>query len=109
MGDTNFFAGVVQILEAPKQHYINSSFTVTVARAAIPLKYGKIQLIHLNFWGFLSKNSYKRNDYILVEGYLSLRDELPRSIFRPASKQVTITALKVRPFFLYLNYDFRHV
>jgi len=101
MGDTNFFSGVVQILETPKQHFVNNSFNVTVARAAIPLKYGKMQLIHLNFWGALTKNSYKSNDYILVEGYISLRDELPQSIFKSTSKQVTLTVLKVRPFFIF--------
>jgi hypothetical protein len=41
---------------------------------------------------------YKINDYILIEGYLSLRDKRGSNLIAQPSKQIEITVLKLYPF-----------
>ena len=56
-------------------------------------------IINLVFWGKLSQdiaNYYKIGDYIIIEGYLSLRDKKMLT----NSKKVEITVVKVYPFLL---------
>ena len=105
MGDTNYFSGIVKILENPKQKFVTKSTAVTTFRVEVPQN-RKNKLISLMFWGNLGRevyDFYKPNDYILVEGYLSLRSKTKEKFENRKPKQVTITVLKVYPILLNPN------
>jgi hypothetical protein len=102
MGDTNYFSGIVRIMETPKQHFVKNNTAITTFRVEVPQNRNN-KLISLVFWGKLGgdvKDFYRSKDYILIEGYISLRDKkLQRVMSRPL-KQTTITVLKVSPILL---------
>jgi single-stranded DNA-binding protein len=105
MGDTNYFSGIVKVLENPTQTFFNDKISVTKFRVEIP-QIRKNKIITLVFWGNLARevqNYYQINDYILIEGYLSIRNKKNLNLITKNSKQVTITVLKVYPFLLKSN------
>ena len=103
MSDTNYIGGVIKILESPKQKILKNNILVTKFRAQIP-QLKNTRIVTLSFWGNLARDVvtyYKVNDYLIIEGYLSLRNKkknLNRTILK--SKKVEITVLKVYPFLL---------
>ena len=95
MTDTNYLSTIVRILETPKEKIIKNNITVTQFRARIP-QFRTTRIIKLVFWGKLAHDVaeyYKSNDYILVEGYISL-------LKKKSNKKVKIVVLKVYPFLL---------
>jgi single-stranded DNA-binding protein len=105
MGDTNYFSGIVKVLENPTQTFFSDKISVTKFRVEIP-QIRKNKIITLVFWGNLARevqNYYQINDYILIEGYLSIRNKKNLNLITKNSKQVTITVLKVYPFLLKSN------
>ena len=98
MGDTNYISGIVKILENPIETTFNKNISITQFRVQLPQIRNNI-IVNLVFWGKLSQDIahyYKINDYIIIEGYLSLRDK--KKLENP--KSVEITVLKVYPFIL---------
>jgi hypothetical protein len=98
MADTNYISGIVKVLENPIETVFNKNIPITQFRVQLPQVRNNI-IINLVFWGKLSQDIihyYKMNDYIIIEGYLSLRDKK----ILENSKNVEITVLKVYPFFL---------
>jgi hypothetical protein len=98
MGDTNYISGIVKILENPIERTFNKNISITQFRVQLPQIRNNI-IVNLVFWGKLSQditNYYKINDYIIIEGYLSLRDKKKLE----NSRSVEITVLKVYPFIL---------
>ena len=98
MGDTNYISSIVKILENPIQTVFNKNIPITQFRVQLPQVRNNI-IINLVFWGKLSQdiaNYYEIDDYIIVEGYLSVRDKK----MLKNSKKVEITVLKVYPFLL---------
>lgn len=105
MGDTNYFSGIVKILETPRQEFIIDQTPVITFRAELP-ENRKNKIIILKFWGNLGndvENFYKVNDYILTEGYISLRSRQNIKTLTKDSKQVVITVLRVYPILLNPN------
>ena len=105
MGDINSIGGIVKILEMPKKKIFNNNISVTQFRVQFP-QIRTTQIVTLIFWGNLARdvaNYYKPNDYILIEGYLSLRDRQLTSLIMKTPKKVCITVFKIYPFLL--NYD----
>ena len=105
MSDTNYIGTVIKILEKPKQKVLKNNILVTKFRAQIP-QLRNTRIVTLSFWGNLArdvKTYYKINDYLIVEGYLSLRDKKNSNSNSLKSKKIEITVLKVYPFFL--SYD----
>jgi hypothetical protein len=101
MGDTNYISGIVKILENPIQTIFDKNIPVTQFRVQLP-QVRNNTIINLTFWGKLGQdivNYYEINDYIIIEGYLSLRN---KKILNN-SKKVEITVLKVYPFLLNYN------
>lgn len=101
MGDTNYISSIVKILETPTQTVFNKNIPITEFRVQLPQVRNNI-IINLVFWGKLSQdivNYYEINDYIIIEGYLSIRDKK----MIKNSKKVEITVLKVYPFLLNYN------
>ena len=98
MGDTNYISGIVKILENPIQTVFNNNIPITRFRVQLP-QVRNNTIINLVFWGKLSQditNYYEIDDYIIIEGYLSLRDKKMINNL----KKVEITVLKVYPFLL---------
>jgi single-stranded DNA-binding protein len=88
-------------LETPKQKICNTNIPVTQFRVQFP-QVRNNTVIHLTFWGNLARdvaNYYKINDYILIEGYISIRNKKALNKIISKSKKVEITVLKVYPFF----------
>ena len=106
MTDMNYMGAIVKILETPKQKLINSNVLVIKFRAQLP-QVRKSRIVKLVIWGKLARavlDYYKINDYILIEGYASLRDNNKISnINKKPLKTVTISVLKVYPFLLNYN------
>ena len=105
MGDTNFMAGIIKILESPKEKVWNNNTISVEFRAQLP-SIRQNQLVKVVFWGNLARDMlhyYKINDYILIEGFLSLRFQSSLSSMGKQSKKVEITVLRVYPFLL--SYD----
>ena len=102
MGDTNLISGIAKILETPKNKSFNSDLPNTQFRVQFP-QVRNTSVVYLTFWGNLARdvaNYYKINDYILIEGYISLRDRDNFNKIISKSKKVEITVLKVYPFVL---------
>jgi|AntRauTorckE5430_2_1112549.scaffolds.fasta_scaffold213365_1 single-stranded DNA-binding protein len=105
MSDTNYIGSVVKILEIPKQKFLANNNAVTEFRVELP-QVRNTTIVHLVFWGNLARDVatyYKINDYILIEGYLSLRDKPTVDLIAQPSKKIKVTVLKVYPFLL--SYD----
>jgi single-stranded DNA-binding protein len=105
MSDTNSISGVVKILETPKQLVLNNNILVTRFRVQFP-QVRNNYIVHLKFWGNLARDVatyYKTNDYILIEGYIALKDKQTRTSKTQMSKKIEITVLKIYPFLL--SYD----
>ena len=103
MVDTNYISGIVKILENPVETVFDNDIAITKFRVQFP-QVRKNIIVNLVFWGNLGRdvvNYYQINDYILIEGYLSLRNnQIPRI---KNSKKFEITVLKVYPFLLSYN------
>ena len=102
MGDTNYFSGIVKILDTPTEKIINDKISSIIFPAEVP-QFRKHKIVFLTFWGNLGrdvKNYYQINDYVLVEGYLSIKTKQSLNLRSTCSNQIRITVLKVYPFLL---------
>ena len=102
MRNTNYIGTIVKILEPPKKKIINSKTLVIKLRVQIP-QVRRVRAVNLIVWGNLAHailNYYKVNDYMLVEGYSSVRIQKTsnKDKRKKPLKKVTITAIKVYPF-----------
>ena len=108
MQSPSYFSGIVKILENPKQKVVNNKIISTKFRVLIPqIRIDKSpKIIVLVFWGNLAsdvKNYYQINDYILIEGYVSIKTNKTTDSMILNSKKIIITILKVYPFLLKSN------
>jgi len=104
MSDTNYIAAIVKILELPKIKIIKNKISVTKFRAQLP-QIRKTQVVEIVIWGNLANDMakyYSKSDYILVEGYLSLR-KFSQPSNRKFLKRARFTVLKAYPFLFSLN------
>jgi hypothetical protein len=106
MSNTNYFSGIVKILENPKQYNVNNQTPLTQFRVEIAQK-RKSSIASLLIWGNLGrdvKKFYTVNDYILIEGYSSIRPKSSQSSNSSISsnnlKQVFITVIRIYPILL---------
>ena len=89
MTDTNYIGSIVKILEDP----VESTGKKLMSRVRVQFPQTQNStIVNLVFWGSLAENValyYKINDYIIIEGYLSICNRKPE-----------ITVFKVYPFLL---------
>jgi single-stranded DNA-binding protein len=102
MINTNYIGSIVKILEKPIQTVFNDKISVTEFRVQLP-QIRNTRIVKVVFWGKLArdvKTYYKVNDYIMIEGYLSLQNtaKVNSNSINQNSKKVQITVLKVYPF-----------
>nr|AZJ16775.1 putative protein Ycf41 [Seminavis robusta] len=99
MGDTNYLGSVVKILEKPVQTIVEDKLLKSECRAQLA-QIRNTRIVTLVFWGNLARdavNSYKVNDYIIIEGYLSLRKKRTSELMKGNFKKVEIAVLKSFP------------
>ena len=107
MVDTNYISSIVKILEPPNKIIFNNTILVTKFRAQFP-QIENSRIVNLIFWGNLAtdiSNYYQINDYIMIEGYLSLNIKYLLNNRKQSSKKFEITVLKIYPFLLGSNYQ----
>ena len=107
MSDTNYIAAIVKILESPKTKTIKNKILITKFRAQLP-QIRKTRVIDIVVWGNLANDVakyYSTSDYILVEGYLSLRKFSQPNSNRKILKRARFTILKAYPFLLSSNHS----
>ena len=103
MVNTSYISSIVKILETPKKKSFKNTISVTTFRAQLP-QIRNTRIVNLIFWGNLANtvgNYYQANDYIMIEGYLSLNNKYFLNPVKPNSKnskKVEITVLKIYPF-----------
>ena len=109
MKNTNYIGVVVKILETPIIKRTNSNKIVIKFRVQLPQvrkNRNLSRIVTLMAWGNLANtilNYYKINDYILIEGYISIRENKISDLRKKSFKKVTITLFKVYPFLLNSN------
>lgn len=99
MADTNYLGTIVKILEKPIQTIVNNKVLKTECRAQLA-QIRNTRIVNLVFWGNLagdSINSYQVNDYILIEGYVSLRKMKSKKMAQRNLKKIEIAVLKSFP------------
>jgi len=102
----NYVNFLVKIIEKPKQTRINNEICVTRFIAKYPkIDNQKIEtLIKIIIWGNSSEDISKYflvGDYIIVEGYISLRDLTFNDKNSITDKQIEISVFKIYPFLFY--------
>ena len=106
MSDTNHIGAIVKILESPKNKTIQNKISMTKFRAQLP-QIRQTRVVDIVVWGNLANDVakyYSINDYILVEGYLSLRKLVHSKSNRKILKRARFTVLKAYPFILGSNF-----
>lgn len=102
MGDINYVATVVKILEKPIQVVSNDKVIMTEFRAQFA-QIRNMRIITIRLWGNLARdivNYYQINDYIMIEGYLSLSNSSKKKsdkLLKSKLKKADITVLKIYP------------
>ena len=97
----NYIGSIVKILETPKQSLLKNNVVRTKVRAQLP-QFRNTQIVKLIFWGNLARDInkyYKTNNYIIIEGYLSLKNETKLNLnskFK-VPKKIEITVSKFSP------------
>ena len=105
MSDTNHIGAIVKILESPKNKTIKNKISITRFRAQLP-QIRQTRVVDIVVWGNLANDVakyYNMNDYILVEGYLSLHKLSHSKSNRKILKRARFTVLKAYPFLLSSN------
>ena len=101
----NYVGGIVRILETPVLRFINNNISQTEFRVQFPQLRNEqsITIIKLVFWGDFAHdivNYYRINDYLLIEGYLSFRNNESSDFQNKTLKHIEIAVFKVYPLFL---------
>ena len=105
MSDTNHMGAIVKILESPKNKTIKNKISITKFRAQLP-QIRQTRVVDIVVWGNLANDVakyYNTNDYILVEGYLSLQKLVSSKSNRKILKRARFTVIKAYPFILGSN------
>jgi single-stranded DNA-binding protein len=92
--NANYISGIVKILETPKEKKLKNNILVTKFRAQFPQR-RKPRIVTVAFWGKLARDVatyYKKNDYLLIEGYISVRNR--KTLTSDSSKTLTSDSLK---------------
>ena len=107
----NYVSSIVKLLDAPQQINDDQGFLKIEARAQFPQARRSFNqndgssLVFLTFWGNLNSavlKCYKPNDYLVIEGYLTVKTKPDFDVNSQILKYVEIHVLKVYPFVLNL-------
>ena len=101
----NYACFIVKIIEKPTQTFYNIRTPVTKFIVQVPdfNNTDKFTLIPAVIWGKLGYDIiqyYQTNDYIIIEGYLSIRKNLIDEFGISSFKKIEISIYKIYPFLL---------
>jgi len=101
----NYASFIVKIIEKPQQSFFENEISVAeVIVKLCQIRNKKSEMVlRVSLWGNLSYDAikyYEVNDYIIIEGYISLREGVSENLQIPIDKQVEISAFKIYPFLL---------
>ena len=105
MTSINYSAGIIKVLELPRQELLQNNISVTKFRGQLA-SLRTTQIIELTFWDTIAQEiiSYcKMGDYLLVEGYISLRNKGISNSNSLPFKKIELTVSKAYPFYTNLN------
>jgi hypothetical protein len=100
--NTNYIVCIVKILESPIKKSFNKNIFAIQFRAQLPNTRNN-RIINLAFWGNLVRDVeeyYKVNDYVIIEGYVSVCSKKVIHSTVQNSKMVKVTVSKIYPFLL---------
>ena len=105
MTSITYIAGIIKILELPKEELLETNILVSRLRGQLAL-FRTTEIIELIFWGSLAEDitAYcKIGDHILVEGYLSLQDREISTYNSLPLKKLQFTVSKAYPLYANIN------
>ncbi len=97
----NYSNFIVKIIEVPKQSFFEDNTSVTEILVKFPqIQQNKLaSTFRISIWGDLAYDTvkyYNVNDYIIIEGYISLKSLI--SDYLTLDKQIEISIFKIYPF-----------
>jgi single-stranded DNA-binding protein len=101
----NYASFIVKILEKPILTFFDNTNPVTQFTVQIPQlkKNNESTAMCVNIWGKLGYDItqyYQINDYIIIEGYLSIRNTSLNQFTIKSFKKVELSIYKIYPFVL---------
>ena len=102
----NYASFIIKIINKPEQSFFENEISVTEIIGKLSQIRNKKKseiILRLSLWGNLASDAiqyYQINDYIIIEGYVSIRDSISNNYKIPIDKQVEISGFKIYPFLL---------
>ena len=100
----NYVNFIVKIIEKPEQSFFKDNICLTEIFVKLcHTKKNQLNIpLRLSIWGNLGyeiMQYYQINDYIIIEGYISLRENIFDN-YKPKKNQLEVSVFKIYPFFL---------
>lgn len=101
----NYSIFIVKIIQSPEQSFFEDDTSVTEVLVKFPqfLNRNFSDIFQISVWGNLAHDVakyYDVNDYLIIEGYISLRDNHSDNFGTKKDKQLEFTVSKLYPFLL---------
>ena len=101
----NYVTFTVKVIKNSGQSFFSDGTSLTELTVQLPQvrKNNTKIILQLSIWGKLSYDAakyYKVDDYIIIEGYISIRKITSDLIVNSLNKQIEISVFKVYPLFL---------
>jgi hypothetical protein len=101
----NYSIFIVKVVQGPEQSFFDDETTVTEMLVQFPQYLSKdfSEIFQISIWGNLAHDAakyYSINDYLIIEGYLSLRDNILFNQTLEIDKHIEFTVMKLYPFLL---------
>ena len=101
----NYVTFTVKVIKNSGQSFFSDGTSLTELIVQLPQvrKNNSKIILQLSIWGKLSYDVvkyYQPDDYIIIEGYISLRNINSDSIVNSLNKEVEISVFKLYPLFL---------
>ena len=101
----NYVTFTVKVIKNSGQSFFSDGTSLTELTVQLPQvrKNNNKIILQLSIWGKLSYDVvkyYQPDDYIIIEGYISIRNTNSDRIVNSLNKQVEISIFKLYPLFL---------
>ena len=100
----NYSFFLVKIISKPEQSFFKEEKAIAeviVKYIPVSKKFNSVDTFNISVWGTLSYDIvkyYNINDYVLVEGFISIRNNNLKNKIFIKNKQIDLSVLKVYPF-----------
>ncbi len=102
----NYASFIIKIIKKPKQSFFKKEIPLTEISGKLYQIRNKKKIeipVSLSLWGNLAYDTmqyYHINDYVIVEGYVSLREKISSGYQIPVDKHIEVSGFKIYPFLL---------